>query len=480
MSSIYKNTLWSITSIIGVQFINILTNIILARILVPEAFGILGMAMVFAGFAFVIQEAGLNSYLIYKKDRDLVTISTTFWLNVLISVAIASTIYLLSPFIAKFYNDNQVKTILEFICIGILVGSIGNTQRALLMKDNRFSVITLIDIIAEVISSIFAIIFAIYVNGLLAVSARYVVRPLVQSLMLLKFASFKIVFGFKGSDLKNIFSYSSHVLWSQLFIYMNNNVDYFLIGKYLGDRLLGIYTLAFQWGAIARYYLSGAIIRVLFPAVAARKDNKEELKVIYVDIISKLSFVSLPICVGMALVANEFIYIIYGEKWIEAVPVLKILLIAGGIASISVIGGPVLRGIGRPDLDMKLSAFSFISFTTLLIFNVKNGLIAVAFSELARVIIIESVRLLLIKKHLNIKLITIYRVIAPVIKSLLCMILCLIFVDFVIGQWNIYFTFILKIFIGVIVYAFSSYFFNREQINWIISNLLKKRSLKYQ
>src|SRR6478735_1831339 len=109
-SSMSRNTIWSFLSIVGVQFINIMTNVALARILSPETFGILGMAIVFAGFAFVVQEAGLNSYLIFKKGDIQKVVSTTFWLNIIFSIVIAGALYFSSGAIADFYRDTHVIT----------------------------------------------------------------------------------------------------------------------------------------------------------------------------------------------------------------------------------------------------------------------------------------------------------------------------------------------------------------------------------
>lgn len=133
------------------------------------------------------------------------------------------------------------------------------------------------------------------------------------------------------------------------------------MGRFLGDRLLGIYTLAFQWGALARYYLSNAVARVLFPEVSKQQDDLNKLKLMYLSVISKMAFITLPICIGLALTSHEFIYVLYGEKWLGVVPVLQTLLVAGGLSSISVIGNPVLRGIGRPDSGNE-TKHSFVSF----------------------------------------------------------------------------------------------------------------------
>lgn len=477
MSSMSRNTVWSFLSIMGVQFINIMTNVVLARILSPETFGILGMAIVFAGFAFLIQEAGLNSYLIYKKGENGDAVSITFWLNIILSIFIAGVLFVGADTISEFYGDTQVIIIIQFICIGILVGSIGSTHRALLMKNNQFKDLTKIDIIAEIVSSIAAIILAVYINGLLAVSAKYVFRPVIQSILVFKYYRCPIKFYINLNELKQLLYYSSSILGSQFFMYLNNNVDFFLVGRFLGDKLLGIYTLAFQWGALARYYLSGAVARVLFPEVSKQQDDPNKLRAMYLNVVSKLSFITLPICIGLALTSHEFIYVLYGEKWLDVVPVLQILLVAGGLSSISVIGNPVLRGIGRPDLEMKLSIFSFLLFTSLVWIGVKYDLIIVALAELCRVIIIEGIRIFLIKKNVKIKIIVIFKCLLPTIQSLMVMIIILLGFNMISFEFNIILIFLLKIITGVVAYVFGSVVFNKKETNWILSYVKNKKQV---
>lgn len=373
---------------------------VLARLLAPEYFGILGMAMVFAGVIFVIQESGFSSYLIYKKNYNINVVSSTFWLNFIVSVCLALLLWILSPYISILYNDDQVGIVLKYVSVGILIGSFGNTSRAIIMKNNKFKTIAKVDICAELVSSAFAIYFAIYFDSLLAVSTKYLVRPLIQALLSIISQPLSINGPFKldKGETRNIISYSSNVLGSQLFMYANNNIDYFLVGKILGNIQLGYYSLAFQWGSIARYYISNAIIRVMFPEASKLQNDLLKVKSIFLEVVSKVSLISLPLCIGFSLVSYEFIYIFYGEKWIDVVPVLQLLLLAGGIASITIVGGFILRGIGNPLAEMKTSILSFGFFGLLLIVFTKYGIIAVAYCELLRVIVVESFRLYLLKK----------------------------------------------------------------------------------
>lgn len=217
-------------------------------------------------------------------------------------------------------------------------------------------------------------------------------------------------------------------------------------------------------------------MRVVFPEVSRQQDDPSKLKDMYLNVVSKLAFITLPICFGLALVAYEFIYVLYGEKWMDVVPVLQLLLIAGGISSISVVGGPVLRGIGRPDLEMKLSVFSFVSFTALVLIGVKHGLLAVAIAECCRVVLVETTRLWLIRKHLGVSVRAVCKQLLPTVQSLVLMIIVLYGMNLLEIEINVLILFVLKIAIGAAAYIAGSFIFNKSQSQWILNYVKKKQA----
>lgn len=387
-------------------------------------------------------------------------------------------LYLSSDLISAFYQTNLVNGIINCICLGIVFGSIGSVHRALLIKNNRFKDITKIDIIAEVGSSIISILLAIYFSGLLAISTKYLVRPLLQSLLVFKFSKVKIKPKIYFQEIKAILLYSSNVLFSQIFMCLNNNIDFIIVGRYLGDKLLGFYTIAFQWGSLARYYLSGALIRVLFPEVSRIQNDRERLIGLYYKIIASLAFITMPICMGLVMVANEFILVLYGDRWLDVVPVLQLLLISGSISSITVVGGPILRGIGKPGVEMNLSLFSFLVFTLVLFSITKYGLIFVALAEAVRVVIIESARLILLKKHLKIGIWKFIRTLLPTIFCVLFMIFSIVIIDKFIFISSAYYMLLIKIIIGAISYFLISFLLNKPQLYSLLKYFKNRQTEK--
>jgi O-antigen/teichoic acid export membrane protein len=472
--SFFQNTVWSFINTLGVQLLALITNIILARLLYPEIFGILGMAMVFTGLILVIQDAGLNSYLIYKQNISHQIVSTTFWLNIGISIILSLIIFSVATPISHFYHMDEVKIIIEYIALGMVFGSLGITNRALLIKKKQFKTLTIIDMIAEFITSLVSIYLAINHFELLAISSRLVVRPFLHSSMLLMISGRDIVGRPSWYVIKEILPYSYRVLSTQIFIYFNNNIDYFLIGRLLGSKSLGIYTIAYQWSVLTRSYISGSVSKVAFPQISMIQNDLEKIRVTYMNIINKISFVTFPICIGLLIVSPEFIIVLYGNQWVETVPILQILLIYGMLTSIGNIRGTIFNGIGKPEINMWMNIASFISLSIIIYISSFYGLIAIALGMLLNLIILDYIQMYHLNKIIRLPNNKYWKSLLPSLVSTLIMGLIVL-----IARWTIYdFLPVVRLFIyiavGVIAYICASYFFNRKNLKWFMHKILYK------
>jgi O-antigen/teichoic acid export membrane protein len=479
----FKNVLWSLTGTIGVRMIGLLTSILLARLLTPEIFGIVGMAQVVVGFIYVIQEAGLSSYLIQTKNISRRLISTSFILNVIFSLLLVIVVLLSTSFVADFYGQPDIKQLLYYSSFGILIASLGITQRGLLMREKQFKKITLVDLIAETTTSIFSVILALLGFPLLAVGLSMLFRPAVQSASLMIIVGLKPILG--KPDLKVIkvmLPFSSNVLGTRVVNFVRNNIDYLLIGKLLGSTSLGLYTVAFQWSTVARFYFSQSIANVAFPEISRHQSNLDRVGSIYLNIIKKISFVTFPICIGLALAADNFVLTVYGDQWNKVVPVLQILMVAGLISSIGTVVGAVFKGIGRPDVELKVNFFSLLSFTVLILVGSKWGIIGVAVAVLINTIIFNNVMTLTLLKILKLKFINYLLAMKNSIFSTFFMGIILLLFNYsasYIGFFqNQLISFITDILLGVVTYIIGSYLFNKEMVLWVLEKLKLKKLLR--
>ncbi|MCT1391446.1 lipopolysaccharide biosynthesis protein [Peribacillus frigoritolerans] len=479
MTGFAKNTLWSMVGIAGVQLINIICNIFLARMLYPEIFGLLGMALAFYGLILVFQEAGMSSYLIYEKNLKNETVSTSFWLNVICSILLVILIILAAPYIGSFYGEPQVTLILYIMSIGMLFSGISITARALLIKKREFNTLAKIDLVSELISSIVAVSLAFLDYSLLAISCRLFIKPLISTILLLMIERVNIKYGIKLKYVKSIVPYSSKFLGSQLFIYLNNNIDYLIIGKLMGSAKLGFYTTAYQWSVMPRFYIAGAVNKVFFPEVTKIKEDLGQLAKLYLQVIDKVSFFTLPACIGLILISKEFIFILYGPKWLNTVPILEILLVAGAITSISSLGGSIINGLGRPEIEMRLNIFSFITVTIFIVIASFISLKVVVFAILFKTILFDWWKTSIVCSLLKLKMTKIIRTLLPnILSTLLMYSLGWIFKYALYRYMSELWLMVSTIVVCISIYTFFTYLLNRRMFKDIISPiilLMKKR-----
>lgn len=448
----------------------------------PEIFGIAGMALVFVGFTYVIQEAGLSSTIIQKPKINHTIVATTFSLNIILSIILVIVIYLSASSIAAFYQQPEVEILLNYAGIGVFVGSLGITQRALLTRERKFKILTKVDLIAELVTSVVSVLLAVLNYPLLAISLSMLFRPAVQSLCLILVTAKRRIIGKPNFKiLREILPYSSNVLGVRVVNFIRNHVDYLLIGKLLGSASLGIYTIAFQWSTVARFYFSQSIAKVAFPEVSRNQHDIDKVREIYLNLVRKISFVTFPFCLGLVLVASEFIHVFYGEKWMETVPALQILMIAGMISSIGTIVGAFFKGLGRPDIELKLNIFSLISFTILIYIGSFYGIIGVAVAVLINTITFNTFMTLKICSHLNLKLKVYVESLYSSGLSVFIMvaIVYLTRVNFMNDSSSLISLVILSL-TGVFVYSISSYYFNKDMMKWIMQKLDKISYLKWR
>lgn len=476
--SLYKNSLWSLINIIGVQIIAQIANIILARLLYPEIFGVLGLATLFTGLAIAVQDAGFNAYLVHKKQLNQKIIATILWANVTLSILITIILLALSNPISNFFSEDKLNDVFLYLSIGILLGSVGITGRAYMVRKGQFKGLTIIDVSAEIISSIFAVMFAIKGFEIAAVTSKLFIRPTIQTVLLLSI-NWKILIGLPSLiEFKSMLKYSLHTLSSQLFIYFNNNLDYFLIGKYVGSRALGIYSLAFQWSVLPRYYIAGAISKAAFSKIAQNQHDHLQVSNIFKSVVKKTCLLTFPLCILLALVSPEFIDFVYGDQWLETIPILQLLLMSSMITAIVNIGGPLYNGIGKPQIEMKINISYFIFLFIALIVGIKYGLTGAAIAILVSAILFGLIRIFILCKTLNIKLNDFFQSIKGPIMSSILLTLVVSIIDLLLDDVSSFIKLIILSLIGTCTYTFGLYLFDRNELKWLMSKLKIKKSME--
>lgn len=352
----------------GIQtFIRIGASMILARILAPSDFGLFGMALLLSELVLRIGALGMGVGIIAKRNVTENELSTAFWTMASIRVVLFSFTFFFAPFLSSFFNEARLIPVIQAVSFTFLfqiLGIIGNT---LLKKRLLFYQIFIINITSSIFESGFAIFLVlIYVKNYWALVIAMVASRFLNNFMVFIFSKWKPTFTFNKDSFVFLFRYGINSLGSSLTEYFNSNVDYLIIGKILGPKILGYYEFAYRIPFLIENRISYPLREIMFPTLAVLNDSDEKLAAGSIKGIKYIALICFPCLGGMAVVADLMVRVLWGEQWLPIVVPLQILCFA---AAIKCVGNPirdVFNCKNRPDVPFKFSIISLI-FTIIVV-----------------------------------------------------------------------------------------------------------------
>jgi teichuronic acid exporter len=345
---------WSFSDSMATQIVQFTVGVLLARILSPAEFGLIGMITVFLAITQSFVDSGFGQALIRKKDADNADFSTVFYFNFLAGILLFVLFYFSAPLIAEFYKQPELKDIARVIGIIILINSTSVTQRTKLIKRVDFRQLMKINLTAAVISGIIAITMALTGFGVWSLVWRSIIGSAVQSILLWYSNKWVPSLIFSKESFRSLFSFGSKLLISGLIDTIYRNIYLLIIGKFFSAVELGYYTRADQFSRLASQNLTGTVQRVSYPVLSMVQDDNERLKAGYKKLILSIMFITFAIMLGMAAVARSMILILIGEKWLPSVEFLQLLCLGAMLFPLHALNLNILNVKGRSDLFLKL------------------------------------------------------------------------------------------------------------------------------
>lgn len=322
---------------------------ILARFLDPSAFGLMALVMVVIGFSQAFLDMGISNAIIHKQEITKDQLSTLYWVNIFAGLALFFIIVLIAPFISEFYKEPELTKLILIISLTFIIQPFGQQFMVLWQKQLRFSEIAKIDIVNKSVSLVVSVYLAYIGYGVYAMvfgALSGVVSQTIQ-FVFIGLKEYRPGFVFKIGEVREFLSFGAYQMGEKTINYFNFQIDTILIGKLLGVEALGIYTVAKQIIMTPARIINPIITKVTFPVMAKLQDDIPRLKKIYLKTINYLSSVNFPIYVFIFIFAHEIVLIIFDEKWLEAVYIMKVLSIWGAMRSIGSPVGSLLLARGK-------------------------------------------------------------------------------------------------------------------------------------
>ncbi len=370
----------------------------MARLLEPAAFGLVAMAGVVLRFGSYFAQMGIERAVIQKKEITEEDIRSSFTLSLLLGIFFFAVVWFLAPLAVYLFNNEKVVLVIKIMAISFLITGFLTTSIALLKRDLNFRVIAIIEIVSYAIGYLgVGIVMAILDYGVWSLVFAALVQGLLSSIMAYAFIKHNIKFIFKLRQYKPIFSFGSKVTIISIFEFFGGSLDTLLIGRLLGASLLGIYNRAFTIVNLPLYNLYTSITKVLFPSFSKIQSDRAKLKEAFLSSFTVSSFFLIPLCVWFSVSAKEIVLVILGDKWKEAIDVLRILALVVPFYLMNSFMGTLFEAVAYLKVKLIFQISFVILLSIVLIIAVPHGLVYTAAGLLGSAIIYHLGYLLLTK-----------------------------------------------------------------------------------
>jgi PST family polysaccharide transporter len=340
---------WTAGAKIAQQALQFVLSAVLMRLLGPSAFGLVGMVLVFSGFAAIFSEMGFGSALVQRQDISEAHRSTVFWLTVGIGLLLGGILFATAPLIAAFYKEPLLKPMSRWIALSFMLTAPGMVSRSLLTKAMRFDVLAKVDVAALAVSGAVAAAMAATGAGVWSLVAQQLVSAGVTSGLLFWFGRWRPHMLWSSRAGRELFGYGAGLTGFNVVNYWARSADKLLIGNLLGSVALGLYSRAYSLMLLPLTQVVSVVTPVMFPAMSSIKDDRERLRRAFLRMLSLLTFITFPMMTGLFVVAQPFVLTLFGSKWAEVVPLIQILCFVGMLQVLANPVGLIYTSQGRTD-----------------------------------------------------------------------------------------------------------------------------------
>ena len=349
-----KGASWSFIDSIAGQGITFLVGLVLARLLTPEEYGLIGIIMIFIAVFNSIVDSGFSNALIRKNDAKYIDYNTVFISNLVLSVVLFGVLYISAPAISNFFNQPQLIPLLRVMGSIVIINAFAIIQRTILVKQVDFKTQTKVSLISSITSGVVGIGMAVGGLGVWSLVGQQISRQFLNSAFLWIYSRWYPKLQFSIQSFKELFTFGWKLLVSSLIDTIWKEIYQVIIGKCYSPVALGQYTRAQQFASICSSNLTTVVQRVSFPVLTSVQDDKERLKNGYKRIIKVTMLITFVLMLGLAAVAKPLVISLIGEQWLPCVPFLQIICLQMMLYPLHSLNLNMLQVQGRSDLFLKL------------------------------------------------------------------------------------------------------------------------------
>lgn len=340
--------------------------IILARILFPEDFGIMGIALLTLAALETFSETGFKHALIQKKEVSDDDLNSAWTLLVIRGVLLAAVIFFAAPLVARFFEESQASNIIRAMAVLFLLQGLNNIGIVYFRKELEFNKNFLYEISGTLADFVVAVTAAFILRNVWAMVLGLIARNTVKCIMSYVIHPYRPRLNFRAKNLKELWGFGKWVLGSAILIYLITQGDDILVGKILGVVALGYYQMAYRISNTPATEITHVISEVTFPTYSKLQDDNKRFGEAYLIVLQLVAFLIFPIAVLVFVLANDFTSAFLGERWMPIVTAMQILAFAGLARAVGATAGPVIYAAGKPRMETSVQVLRFLILAALI------------------------------------------------------------------------------------------------------------------
>ena len=468
---------WSFAQNFVAKGIGFVFAILLARILMPEDYGLIGMLSIFIAVSDVFIQSGFGQALVQKADCTDEDFSTAFYFNLGISIFLYLVLYFSAPLIARFYHEPQLVALTRVLSLNFVLGSLNIVQRSKLSKAMNFKPLAVVTILGTLIGGGIGVIMAYNGFGVWSLVAQTLCTTIVYVLTFPFYTKWRPNARFSFDSFLHLWKFGSNILITGIIDVVGRNISNIMIGRFYNKEHVGYYSKSLELSDMPANTVSSVLGTVAFPMFSQIQNDRDRISVIYKRLFINTIIYSFPIFISIIVVAKPLVVLLLTEKWLPCVPLLQVLLLSRIFLPLCYLNSSFLQGVGEANLFMKLCIIAGVISLLAIIASIPFGIIAIAWGTFISGLLYYLVFTIVVTRRLGYSLLSLLFGCKKVFLSLLIMYcggaLSILLIN---NSW-------LQIIVGVSVsfglYSFCCFVFNlvdSDVIEWLKSMISKYKN----
>lgn len=402
-AKVYTGSAWMVLTRMGVKSLGLISSVVLARLLVPEDFGLVAIAMAIYAFIELFGALGLGTVLIQRQSADDADYNTAWTFKVLFGLFAAGCLVLLAPLVAGFYDEPRLEAVIWVIALASVFSGAANIGTVNFQKDMDFRKELQFQLVPKLISfgitltlalvfrNYWALVLGTIASQFVSLVYSYVVHPFRPRFSLQSF--------------RRLFSFSRWLLLNNVLFFVNDRASELLVGKMLSTSAVGLFSLSKEIAQLPTAEVAKPINKATFPVYSRFQNDFRELRQAYLSTVALTTALTLPAALGIALVAPLLVEVVLGEKWLPMVPLLQLLAISNLLLSITVNNSFVYMACGRPDFMFAINLSRTLLFFVLLLPLLDvSGLVGIGQARLVTTLVMLAAVQVVMSRFLSLQL----------------------------------------------------------------------------